>query len=142
MTNLPHTGRTIHVRRAFPVLAAMLLLVPLPSPPAHRTSPQRSWKPRSASAAYGGKQRHHCRDGVLPQPPGEGRQDDAGHGHCCHVLSSIAGDYAVLLLRKRMPDGELRSYEHPVRIRTGAFPSGAATLMLTLTWPSCPGASG
>jgi len=39
-----------------------------------------------------------------------------------HVLSSIAGDSAVLLLRKRMPDGELRSYEHPVRIRDRGVP--------------------
>lgn len=39
-----------------------------------------------------------------------------------HVLAGISGDNAVLLLRKRLPDGELRSFEHAVKIRDRGVP--------------------
>jgi hypothetical protein len=43
-----------------------------------------------------------------------------------HVLAGISGDSAVLLLRRRLPDGDMRSYEQPVRIREKGAPRWTA----------------
>jgi len=123
MTNLPHTGRTIHVRRAFPVLAAMLLLFPLPSA---TNAQDLTTALMEATFRISGPMEESSATAAgtvffLSRPVKAGKPATV-MVTAAHVLTSIAGDHAVLLLRKRTADGELRSYEHPVRIRERNVP--------------------
>jgi|OpeIllAssembly_1097287.scaffolds.fasta_scaffold119286_2 hypothetical protein len=140
MTVHPRTVTT-RVPGAFLLLAAAVLLFPLPAGAQDLTTAlmEATFRISGPSAAANGAMSAGTVFFLGPPAGKSSARQPLIMVTAAHVLAGIAGDEAVLLLRKRMQDGEVRSFEHPIRIRdrgiplwTGPPDADAAVLPLAL----------